>query len=301
MSIEIKDFFIQGKYQEKEKCEDRIVFSDRYICIIDGATSKSDLIINDNSTGRIVGEILQKAIENITQDFSCNEMARFLTQQVYQFYLENNLLQRVTKNPRDRLIASAIIYNIKRGEIWLIGDCQCLLDDIHYTNTNLIDLINANTRSLILQLNIAKGKTIEELMIKDLGRDFILPILKEQQIFQNSFLENPMSYSVIDGFEMDIKKIKILDVKKTKTIIMASDGYPLLFQSLRESEKYLKELLKKDPLCYKIYKSTKGLMKGNNSYDDRAYIKIANKLSYPKIGLPQNLKKKTKRVTQFQD
>lgn len=53
---------------------------------------------------------------------------------------------------------------------------------------------------------------------------------------------------------------------------MASDGYPDLCETLRESEEKLKILLEKDPLMISIYKSTKGLQKGNTSFDDRAYI-----------------------------
>jgi len=58
-----------------------------------------------------------------------------------------------------------------------------------------------------------------------------------------------------------------------ESLILASDGYPKLFSTLHESENYLRFILKEDPLCYKLYKSTKGLKKGAVSFDDRAFIK----------------------------
>ena len=55
---------------------------------------------------------------------------------------------------------------------------------------------------------------------------------------------------------------------------MASDGYPVLKETLEETEEALKIVLETDPLCFRQYKSAKGLQKGNNSFDDRTYIKF---------------------------
>ena len=61
------------------------------------------------------------------------------------------------------------------------------------------------------------------------------------------------------------------------SIVLASDGYPVLKGTLAESERELSEILKNDPLCYKVYCSTKGLKKGNVSFDDRSYIRFSLK------------------------
>ena len=55
---------------------------------------------------------------------------------------------------------------------------------------------------------------------------------------------------------------------------MATDGYPKLYDTLEKSEEYLAHILEYDPLCFQEYKSTKGLQKGNSSFDDRTYIKF---------------------------
>ena len=79
----------------------------------------------------------------------------------------------------------------------------------------------------------------------------------------------------MDGYSIDSKHIKVHKISESDfTIILASDGYPEVFNTLQESEDYLDYILKNDPLCYRIFKSTKGLKKGNLSFDDRAYVKI---------------------------
>jgi len=67
-------------------------------------------------------------------------------------------------------------------------------------------------------------------------------------------------------------KIKIADT--VKQIVISSDGYPFLKPTLQESEKMLATLIKEDPLLYKKFKSTKGIVKTNYSYDDRTYVRF---------------------------
>ena len=44
--------------------------------------------------------------------------------------------------------------------------------------------------------------------------------------------------------------------------------------SLEESEAALSRQLATDPLCINTYKATKGVMEGNLSFDDRAYVRF---------------------------
>ena len=50
---------------------------------------------------------------------------------------------------------------------------------------------------------------------------------------------------------------------------------PVLKDTLAESEKSLDELLQKDPQCLRENRGTKGLVKGNQSFDDRTYVRFA--------------------------
>ncbi len=66
----------------------------------------------------------------------------------------------------------------------------------------------------------------------------------------------------------------MLKTQPDAEIVLASDGYPKLKSTLKESEEELAKIIEIDPLCYKTYFSTKGLKKGNFSFDDRTYIRF---------------------------
>ena len=57
-------------------------------------------------------------------------------------------------------------------------------------------------------------------------------------------------------------------------VIMASDGYPVLADTLEETERLLACSLAEDPLRIGEHPSTKGVAAGNESFDDRTYLRI---------------------------
>ena len=105
------------------------------------------------------------------------------------------------------------------------------------------------------------------------GREAITPFLQKQMILENT-LDFEFGYTVANGNGFYPKHIKEYDVKSGDVVVFATDGYPKLFDTLKESEEYLQNILQSDPRCIKEFKSTKGLEQGNNSFDDRAYVKF---------------------------
>jgi hypothetical protein len=124
----------------------------------------------------------------------------------------------------------------------------------------------------VLEMARSEGATDEELSINDIGREFILPVIKKQRIFANG--EGRFAYGVINGTSVHKKDIVILKVKCGDEIVLASDGYPELCGTLQESEEKLKQELKTNPLCDGKYRSTKGVQKNCTSFDDRTYIRF---------------------------
>src|SRR5687768_15367822 len=91
--------------------------------------------------------------------------------------------------------------------------------------------------------------TVEDLLEYDTGRDFIQPFLKRQYRFQNNPHAGSFSYAAADGFPIPDDGVVVEPIPDDVThIVLASDGYPCLRQSLAESETYLIELLQRDPL-----------------------------------------------------
>jgi dGTP triphosphohydrolase len=83
-----------------------------------------------------------------------------------------------------------------------------------------------------------------------------------------------LTYEVLNGKNLRFDLIKTYKVCNGDTVVLASDGYPVLKATLSESEHELNKVIKENPLCNKGYLSTKGLKKGNLSFDDRTYIKF---------------------------
>lgn len=78
-----------------------------------------------------------------------------------------------------------------------------------------------------------------------------------------------------NGFPIPSELIKAIDFSEdVKVFSLASDGYPTILENLEASEKELSRILEVDPLCIHENKSTKGIAKGNISFDDRTYIKV---------------------------
>lgn len=261
---------IIGKKNEAE-CEDGIVVNDNFVAVVDGSTSKTPMQLKKGcNNGRYCMELICRYIEEMPEDISANEFCNEITQQIRSVYEEYGVdIERLRQNPTERLTASAIIYSAYHKEIWMVGDCQCIANGQVYDNSKPQESILADKRSRFLKQAITDGLTLEEAQTKDPGRTFILKELIECCKEQN------ISYSVIDGFNIPLNKIKVIDVSQEKEIILASDGYPFLKPTLKDSEEALKKLLDNDPLLINLFKATKGFYKGNLSFDDRSYIRFS--------------------------
>jgi glycerophosphoryl diester phosphodiesterase len=145
-----------------------------------------------------------------------------------------------------------------------------MIGDRVYYHSKLIDEVLSNLRAYLIALKLKEGATVESLMEKDDAREAILPFMKKQMLFANC--DGPFGYPVIDGSGINENFIKIYKAEPGEQVVLASDGYPKLFDTLKETESYLFSALEKDPDCIGILRSTKGLKKGNESFDDRSYI-----------------------------
>jgi hypothetical protein len=272
MAIKILEKFILGKKNNPDLCEDGLVIINNYISIIDGVTSKGNILWNNKPSGVYAKEILTEAIKNMSDNLTAEEAINYLNLEIEKEYEKHNIYEYVKENPEERIQANLVIFSIKRNEIWAFGDCQMLINNKYFHEEKKIDKILSDVRSLFVDLELKNGKTIEELRREDSGREYILPLLKQSIKYNNSIGE--YGYNVLDGFKIITERVTKISVNKKDIVILASDGYPILMNTLKESEEKLEEILNKDPLLVNMYKSTKGLQEGNVSYDDRAYIKF---------------------------
>lgn len=269
----IVEQFIQPGTGDPLRCEDAIVVTAHFAAVIDGATCKTEHRYEGLTPGRMAVRLLTQGIQHLPETADLHEALHHLTACIRRYYEAYDLLQRVSESPHDRITAAVALYSKARGEVWMIGDCQCLVGSEYYTNPILVDEMLAQTRALFLELELLNGTPVDELKRHDPARAFLLPLLVKQMALQNAPPGTPYAYSVINGFDVPLVRVKVVSVPaEANRLVLATDGYPRIFPTLAESEAALRKLLLQDPLCIRDYPSTKGLYEGNVSYDDRAYI-----------------------------
>ena len=262
--MKIIEDFICGKKALFFKNEDALLITDNFVAVIDGVTAKNTRLFDGLTGGKRAAEKVCEAIVLFDENITAKQAVEKITLSVSDLYEENE--------SKGAAAAGAIIFSKRRNEIWSVGDCQCLINGELYTHEKEIDKINSDMRVLVLQMAKQEGKTEKELLENDIGREFIMPILEKQHIFANK--TGRFSYGVFNGEPVPDEHIIIHKVESGDEIVLASDGYPYLRETLAESERLLKEELENNPLCDGEYRSTKGKAEDNISFDDRTYIRF---------------------------
>lgn len=279
--MKIIESCIIGK-KSPEACEDGMVVTDDFIAVIDGSTSKTPKHLNpDVKNGRYAMMLISEYIrEELKTDASVDEFCQGVTAYIYnKVYEKLGVEERLKEHPEERLTASAILYSRTRNEVWMVGDCQAIIDGKLYENGKPYEEKIARKRVELIAQGLSPAearKQIEPLLIK--------AMLSGQN----------QTYTVIDGFPVYREGVKIVALKmkpasssietyfqeqpkpvlSPNEVVLASDGYPFLMQTLAASEAALAEQIANDPQNIRSFIATKGIVEGNKSFDDRTYIRF---------------------------
>ena len=205
-------------------------------------------------------------IRHMPKDISCHQFCLGATHAIRSRY-KKALLPHLAEHPEDRLTASTIVFSRLKREIWMVGDCQCLIDGQFFDNPKPYENELALQRAAIIE---ASAPPYDHFLTDDTARAAIIPHMLETMQQQNK------TYSVIDGFPVAEKKVIVIALDfQPHEIVLASDGYPFLCPTLKESEARLAQQKEQDPLNIgPHFIATKAFAAGNNSFDDRAYIRF---------------------------
>ena len=288
--MKIIESSIIGK-KSPEACEDGMVITDDFIAVIDGSTSKTPKHLNpDMKNGRYAMMLISEYIwEELKADASVDDFCQGVTAYIYnKVYEKLGVEERLKEHPEERLTASAILYSRTRNEVWMVGDCQAIIDGKLYENGKPYEQEIARKRVELIEQGLSPAearKQIEPLLIK--------AMLSGQN----------QTYTVIDGFPIYREGVKVVSVSASSSvqdsvpasdsvpcsdsasasgtipsssseIVLASDGYPFLKPTLAASEAALAEQIANDPQNIRSFIATKGIVEGNKSFDDRTYIRF---------------------------
>ena len=239
------------------------------MAVIDGSTSKTTTRISHwRTNGRYCMQLIAKYVRHAPKDITAAAFCHGLTEHVRKRYSKSQLT-RLADHPEERLTASCAVFSRMQRQVWLIGDCQCLIGDQLYDNPKPMEQTIARQRADIAHRLLANGTTVEQLLANDEAREAIVPSLIESMKGQN------VDYAVVDGFSIPMDKVRILTLDfRPWTVVLATDGYPTLKPTLAESEAALAHQLATDPLNINTFMATKGCSPGNNSFDDRTFVRL---------------------------
>ena len=280
-TMKIIESNIIGK-KSQEACEDGLVMTDDFIAVIDGSTSKTPKHLSpDMKNGRYAMMLISEYIQQeMKADATVDEFCEGITAYIYnKVYMPMGIEEQLRLHPEERLTASAIIYSNQKKEVWMVGDCQAIINGKLYDNSKPYEQEIAQKRVEL----IAQGLSPAE------ARKQIEPLLIEAMLSGQN-----QTYTVIDGFPIYREGVKIVALKmklasnsietysqeylkpvsSPNEVVLASDGYPFLKPTLAESEAALEHLIAHDPQCIHDFIATKGLVAGNKSFDDRTYVRF---------------------------
>ena len=224
-------------------------------------------------------QLVSRYISRMPKTTSCQQFMTGVSAYIRKHY-KRSMLSRLAEHPEERLTCSVIVFSRVCREIWMIGDCHCLLTPLdnqlpplpseYYDNPKPYEDELAAMRAEEVKRLLADGKTQDELLRNDIARPVIIPRMLETMRQQN------VTYSVVDGFPIDRQHVRTITLDfRPWDIVLASDGYPFLCPTLEESESRLREQRESDPLNIgPAFQATKGFHPDFNSFDDRAYIRF---------------------------
>ena len=289
--MKIIESSIIGK-KSPEACEDGMVVTDDFIAVIDGSTSKTPKHLNpDMKNGRYAMMLISEYIrEELKADASVDDFCQGVTAYIYnKVYEKLGVEERLKEHPEERLTASAILYSRTRNEVWMVGDCQAIIDGKLYENGKPYEQEIARKRVELIEQGLSPAE----------ARKQIEPLLIEAMLSGQN-----QTYTVIDGFPIYREGVKVVSVSDSSSvqdtvpasdtvpcsdsvsasgtisvssseIVLASDGYPFLEPTLAASEAALAEQIANDPQNIHSFIATKGIVEGNKSFDDRTYIRFS--------------------------
>ena len=264
--MKIIESSIIGK-KNPEACEDGMVVTDDFIAVIDGSTSKTPKHLNpDMKNGRYAMMLISEYIrEELKAEASVDDFCQGVTAYIYnKVYEKLGVEEWLKEHPEERLTASAILYSRTRNEVWMVGDCQAIIDGKLYENGKPYEQEIARKRVELIEQGLSPAE----------ARKQIEPLLIEAMLSGQN-----QTYTVIDGFPIYREGVKVVALKtepvsSPNEVVLASDGYPFLKPTLAASEAALAEQIANDPQNIHSFIATKGIVEGNKSFDDRTYIRF---------------------------
>lgn len=257
--LAISEIFTKGKTPDHNL--DRVCATADFVAVFDGCTPKhEDKKAASEATSCLV-DALVSGLTSLDAGSSWDEILSSLTKEASRF---------VTPYGAS---ATGVIFSRKLMEILVIGDSWVRLDSNEEFFGHKFEGLLTEIRKAFTLQQLAQGSSVKDLQVLDPGRQAILPLLAREKEFRNIKEPGGYFFASLNGDEIPRELTVLIKVPTAaKTVTLASDGYPLLLESLAATEEFLLNDVVADPLRIGDYPGTKAVPPGGIAYDDRSYV-----------------------------
>lgn len=130
-----------SKTGRDEDSEDVLYLGPYFVEVIDGATSKTERRWDSRTGGGVAAELVRATFDQLSPAATARQAVDAFTQAIKNLYERYDVLHEVQAELVQRAVACFVAVSLVRREVWLVGDCQCRLDDELLLNEKEIDHI----------------------------------------------------------------------------------------------------------------------------------------------------------------
>ena len=269
--VQVVTRFVRSKYGQGELCEDVIATTDGFTAVFDGSTDVSGLRIDGVTGGRLAALTAAEALDDLAPDADVDRAVEHLSARL----ADRNFLDEPRPLPvgRDRPSTAMLIFSHHRRQLWRIGDSGFAIDNHVDLPDMPIDQLTYGLRAAYLHALIAGGADPAELTENDPGHQLLKPVYLAQRNLTNQTV--PYGYGALDGSavpETFIESIAVPD--DAQRLVLVTDGYPFIHDTLQATEEALAELTARDPLGITDWPRPLGVGPLIDAFDDRAWVEL---------------------------
>jgi len=249
-----------------EPSADRLLSGPSFIGVVDGSTLKP-WESPQRAGGGEIASVVAQTLESLPASTSAREAVNCLTAAVHSLWADT------TEPVNQRPCATFAVLAVARRELWRVGDAWLLVDGQSVAPERSIEQAVALERADLLRERLGGGARLDDLLRGDPGRATILPRLSELSLLRNA--ADSYTFGAVDGSTIPDAYVEVIALPaNAHEVVIASDGYPRVAATLAETEAALRDRVTRDPLMIEEPPTTKGVMPGADSFDDRSFIRV---------------------------